>query len=230
MDVYVWEGRSRKGTIEKGEISANNEAAVRLQLRRQQIQAIKIHTKPKDILKRLKFRKSRRVKEKDFVVFTRQFATMIDAGLPLVQCLEILASQQDNAAFKEILLKVKGDVEAGSTFADALRKHPRVFNDLYLQPGGRGRSGRNSRHHFEPPGGIHREDHEPEKESQRRDGLPERRPFHRPRRGSRPAALRDPGVPEDVCGHGRNAPGLYAICHLSKRNDAPATLFTLPWL
>ncbi|MCX5911425.1 MAG: type II secretion system F family protein [Deltaproteobacteria bacterium] len=131
MDVYVWEGRSRKGTIEKGEISANNEAAVRLQLRRQQIQAIKIHTKPKDILKSLKFPKSRRVKEKELVVFTRQFATMIDAGLPLVQCLEILASQQENTAFKEILLKVKGDVEAGSTFADALRKHPRVFNDLF---------------------------------------------------------------------------------------------------
>ena len=131
MDVYVWEGRSRKGTIEKGEISANNEAAVRMQLRRQQIQAIKIHTKPKDILKSLKFPKSRRVKEKELVVFTRQFATMIDAGLPLVQCLEILASQQENAAFKEILLKVKGDVEAGSTFADALRKHPRVFNDLF---------------------------------------------------------------------------------------------------
>lgn len=131
MDVYVWEGRSRKGTIEKGEISANNEAAVRLQLRRQQIQALKIQVKPKDILKSLKFPKSRRVKEKELVVFTRQFATMIDAGLPLVQCLEILASQQQNAAFKDILTKVKGDVEAGSTFADALRNHPRVFNDLF---------------------------------------------------------------------------------------------------
>jgi type IV pilus assembly protein PilC len=131
MDVYVWEGRSRKGTIEKGEISANNEAAVRLQLRRQQIQALKIQVKPKDILKSLKFPKSRRVKEKELVVFTRQFATMIDAGLPLVQCLEILASQQQNAAFKDILTRVKGDVEAGSTFADALRHHPRVFNDLF---------------------------------------------------------------------------------------------------
>jgi len=131
MDVYVWEGRSRKGTIERGEISANNEAAVRMQLRRQQIQAIKIETKPKDIFKNLKFGKGRRVKEKDLVIFTRQFATMIDAGLPLVQCLEILASQQDNATFKGVLLKVKGDVEAGSTFAEALRKHPRVYNDLY---------------------------------------------------------------------------------------------------
>ncbi len=128
---YVWEGRTRRGTIERGQISANNEAGVRIALRRQQIQAIKIEAKPKDILKSLKFPTRRRVKEKDIVVFTRQFSTMINAGLPLVQCLEILASQQDNAAFKEILVKVKADVEAGSTFADALRKHPNVFNDLF---------------------------------------------------------------------------------------------------
>ena len=131
MDVYVWEGRSRKGTMERGELSAANEAAVRLALRRQQIQAIKIEAKPKDILKGLKFSRRRKVKEKDIVVFTRQFATMIDAGLPLVQCLEILGSQQDNATLKEVLLKVKADVEAGSTFADALRKHPTVFNELF---------------------------------------------------------------------------------------------------
>lgn len=131
MDVYSWEGRSRKGTIEHGEISAASEAAVRSALRRQQIQAIKIEAKPKDILQGLRFRTRKRVKEKDIVVFTRQFATMIDAGLPLVQCLEILASQQDNVTLKEVLLKVKGDVEAGSTFADALRKHPNTFNELY---------------------------------------------------------------------------------------------------
>jgi len=131
MDVYSWEGRSRKGTIEHGEISAASEAAVRSALRRQQIQAIKIEVKPKDILQGLRFRTRKKVKEKDIVVFTRQFATMIDAGLPLVQCLEILASQQDNVTLKEVLLKVKGDVEAGSTFADALRKHPNTFNELY---------------------------------------------------------------------------------------------------
>jgi type IV pilus assembly protein PilC len=128
---YVWEGRTRRGAIEHGQISAANEAGVRMALRRQQIQAIKIEAKPKDILKRLKFPTRRRVKEKDIVVFTRQFSTMINAGLPLVQCLEILSSQQDNVTFKEILVKVKADVEAGSTFADALRKHPTVFNDLF---------------------------------------------------------------------------------------------------
>jgi type IV pilus assembly protein PilC len=131
MEVFAWEGRSRKGTIEKGEMEASNEAAVRTALRRQQILATKIAPKPKDILKGIKLPWKNRVTEKGIVVFTRQFATMIDAGLPLVQCLEILSSQQDNAFFKEILLRVKGDVEGGSTFADALRKHPTVFNDLY---------------------------------------------------------------------------------------------------
>lgn len=131
MDVYVWEGRSRKGTIERGEIEAANEAAVRMQLRRQQIQAVKIQAKPKDILKGFTLFKRKKVSEKEIVIFTRQFATMIDAGLPLVQCLEILSSQQDNPFFKETLIRVKGDVEAGATFADALRKHPRVFNELF---------------------------------------------------------------------------------------------------
>jgi type IV pilus assembly protein PilC len=131
MEVYVWEGRSRRGNIEKGEMEAANEGAVRNQLRRQQILATKIQSKPKDVFRGLSALKRRRVREKEIVIFTRQFATMIDAGLPLVQCLEILSSQQTNALFKEILLKVKGDVEAGSTFADALRKHPRVFNDLF---------------------------------------------------------------------------------------------------
>jgi type IV pilus assembly protein PilC len=131
MGVYAWEGKSRRGTFEKGEMEASNEAAVRMTLRRQQILATKIALKPKDILQGLKLPWQNRVREKEIVVFTRQFATMIDAGLPLVQCLEILSSQQDNPFFKEVLLKVKGDVEAGSTFADALRKHPTVFNDLF---------------------------------------------------------------------------------------------------
>ena len=131
MEVYAWEGKSRKGTVEKGEMEASNEAAVRSALRRQQILATKISTKPKDFMKGIRLPWKKRVSEKGIVVFTRQFATMIDAGLPLVQCLEILSSQQDNPSFKEVLLRVKGDVEGGSTFAEALRKHPTVFNDLY---------------------------------------------------------------------------------------------------
>jgi type IV pilus assembly protein PilC len=131
METYVWEGRTRKGTIERGELEATNESAVRLQLRRQQIQALKIGAKPRDVLGGFNIFRRKHIREKEIVIFTRQFATMIDAGLPLVQCLEILSGQQDNLAFKEVLVKVKGDVEAGSTFADALRKHPRVFNDLF---------------------------------------------------------------------------------------------------
>lgn len=131
MELYIWEGRTRQGGIERGEIKAANEAAVRAQLRRQQIQAITISAKPKDILKGFSFLQRKKVKEKEIVVFTRQFATMIDAGLPIVQCLEILSSQQDNLVFKESLTRVKTDVESGSTFAEALRKHPKVFNDLF---------------------------------------------------------------------------------------------------
>lgn len=131
MELYVWEGRTRRGTVERGEMEANNETSVRSQLRRQQIMAIKIQAKPKDVFQSLSFLRRRGVKEKEIVVFTRQFATMIDAGLPLVQCLEILSSQQTNKTFKEVLLKVKGDVEAGSTFAEALKKHPRIFNELF---------------------------------------------------------------------------------------------------
>jgi type IV pilus assembly protein PilC len=84
MGVYVWEGKSRKGTVEKGEMEASNEAAVRMTLRRQQILATKIAPKPKDVLKGIKLPWQNRVREKEIVVFTRQFATMIDAGLPLV--------------------------------------------------------------------------------------------------------------------------------------------------
>ena len=79
-----------------------------------------------------KFGGGGKIDEKDLVIFTRQFSTMIDSGLPLVQCLEILASQQENKAFQEILYKVKESVESGSTFADALAKHPRAFDQLFV--------------------------------------------------------------------------------------------------
>jgi type IV pilus assembly protein PilC len=87
--------------------------------------------KPKDLFENVKFLQPK-VTEKDIVVMTRQFATMIDAGLPLVQCLEILFSQQENKTFKRILKNIKEDVEEGSTFADALKQHPEVFDDLFV--------------------------------------------------------------------------------------------------
>ncbi len=127
MSVYVWEGRLADGTIKKGEIEAADKAAVGMLLKRQRIVPTKIKQKPQEL--RLL---ARGVKTKELVVFTRQFATMINAGLPLVQCLDILSSQQPNPTFKKVIAQVKQDVESGSTFADALRKHPKVFDGLYV--------------------------------------------------------------------------------------------------
>jgi len=130
MSVYIWKGRTRQGNIKKGEIEAANEAAVMAQLRAQLILPVSVKEKPKDVSEYLPFLKPR-IKTKDLVIFTRQFATMIDAGLPLVQCLQILGDQQPNRTFKEIIREVRTDIEQGSTFADALAKHPKPFDALY---------------------------------------------------------------------------------------------------
>jgi type IV pilus assembly protein PilC len=130
MPVYTWKGRSRQGNIKKGEIEAANEAAVMAQLRAQLILPVNVKEKAKDISEYLPFLKQG-ISTKELVIFTRQFATMIDAGLPLVQCLQILAEQQANKTFKEILREIKLDVEQGSRFADALAKHPKPFDALY---------------------------------------------------------------------------------------------------
>jgi type IV pilus assembly protein PilC len=131
MPYFVWKGVNRKGKKKKGEMEAENENIVRLTLKRQGIDPTKIKPKPKDLFENIKFLQPK-VGEKDIVVMTRQFATMIDAGLPLVQCLEILYSQQENRTFKKILKEIKEAVEEGSTFADALKQHPEVFDDLFV--------------------------------------------------------------------------------------------------
>ena len=131
MPVFTWEGRTRQGTTKKGVIEAVNEAAVMAQLRAQSIVPVNVKARPKDLLQGLSLFKGS-VTTRDLVVFTRQFATMIDAGLPLVTCLDIQAEQQSSKRFKEILREVKSDVEQGSTFAEALRKHPKPFDDLYV--------------------------------------------------------------------------------------------------
>ncbi|MCD6281004.1 MAG: type II secretion system F family protein [Deltaproteobacteria bacterium] len=127
MPVFLWEGKLPDGSVKKGEIEAQSKAAVNMVLRRQRILPLKIKAKPKEITL---FKK--KIKTKDVMLFTRQFSTMINAGLPLVQCLEILLSQQSNPTFKKTLSVIKQDVESGSTFADALKKHPGVFDDLYV--------------------------------------------------------------------------------------------------
>ena len=130
MTVYVWEGKSSQGGQQKGSVEAANEAAARLLLRKQNIQLGRIKEKPKDILANIAFLQPK-VTAKDLVLFTRQLSTMIDAGLPLIQGIEILANQEPNKTFQKILLQIKTDVEAGATFADALKKHPKVYDNLY---------------------------------------------------------------------------------------------------
>ena len=131
MPVYNWQGRTRDGAKKKGALEAANEAAVTAQLRSQGILPTKVKVKPKDVEEIFTFLQ-KRVKTKDLVIFTRQFAVMIDAGLPLVQCLQILADQSENPSLKRVVDEVRNEVESGSTFAEALAKHPKVFDDLYV--------------------------------------------------------------------------------------------------
>ena len=131
MPKYVWEGRTIGGVIRRGELEGPNETAVRAFLRQQGIIPVKVAAKGREIQITLPFFK-KKVKRKNVAVFTRQLAAMIDAGLPLVQALEILATQEENPQFKEIISRIKTEVEGGSTFAEALKKHPQVFDRLYV--------------------------------------------------------------------------------------------------
>ena len=131
MPTFTYEGKTLKGEPRKGEIDAASLAVATANLRRQQIITSKVVEKKAGFaLKIPGF--GGKVTTKEIVIFTRQFATMIDAGLPLVQCLDILSSQQPNQLFKTTLTEIKKSVEGGSTFADALRKHPKIFDDLYV--------------------------------------------------------------------------------------------------
>ena len=128
MPVYTFKGTNRAGAAVGGERVATNRAELQALLRRENITATMITEKGKEFALP-KFGGG--VAAKDLAIFTRQFSVMIDAGLPLVQCLEILGSQQENKAFQRALLGVRQAVEGGSTLANALRQHPKVFDDLY---------------------------------------------------------------------------------------------------
>ena len=130
MATYVWTGTTRTGEDANGEMTADSEDDVRNKLRSQNIQPSRIKKKSAEI--KLPFAIGGGVSNKELVVFTRQFATMIDAGLPLVQCLDILASAEPNKTFQRTIYAVKSDVEQGSTFASALNKHPKIFDELYV--------------------------------------------------------------------------------------------------
>ena len=131
MPAFLWEATSRKGEQKKGELDAADEATVRAQLRRQGFKNINVKTKPKDLMEYLPFLKQS-VQEKDVVVFSRIFSTMINAGLPLIQCLELLASQEQNKTFAGIIRAIKEDIEGGSTLTDALKKYPNIFDELFV--------------------------------------------------------------------------------------------------
>jgi len=133
MPTFVYSGKTVSGEPRRGELQAASVAQATTMLRRQQILPSSISKKGSGLNMNIKLPGlGEKVKTKDLVIFSRQFATMIDAGLPLVQCLDILASQQEKAEFKKVLIDVKSSVEGGSTFADALKKHPKVFDDLYV--------------------------------------------------------------------------------------------------
>jgi type IV pilus assembly protein PilC len=136
--VFTWEGKTRQGTVQKGELAANSKEEVSALLRKQNILPINVSAKPKEM--KLKFGASK-VTDKDIVILTRQLATMIDAGLPLVQCLDILGSQTENQSLAKVVTQVRSDVESGSTFADALKKHPKVFDNLYVNMVAAGEAG-----------------------------------------------------------------------------------------
>jgi len=135
MAVFVWEGKTAQGKTLKGEMEAQNAQTVFARLRSQRIQPIpaRVREKGKGLEREITipgFRET--IKPRDVMIFTRQFATMIDAGLPIVQGLDILTQQTENKTFRNTIRAIKQDVEGGATLAESLRKHPKAFDDLYV--------------------------------------------------------------------------------------------------
>lgn len=139
-EIYQWKGKNPRGRTVKGEMEAENSEQVRQSLVRRKLVPGKIKKKPKDLFENVSFLQPG-VKESDVIIFARQFSTMIDAGLPLLQCLEILHTQQENPTFKKHLKKIKESVESGETFADALKKFPKDFNELFVNMVAAGEAG-----------------------------------------------------------------------------------------
>ena len=125
---WIWEAKARTGEVRKGIMEADSEATVETRLKAQNLTPTKVKKKPAEF----NFSIGSPVSEQELVVFIRQFATMIDAGLPLVQCLDILSGQGDNKAFCRILKEIKSSVEQGATFSESLSKHPKVFDELFV--------------------------------------------------------------------------------------------------
>ena len=139
MPSFEWRGRARGGQVQEGVLLADNRDAAVAVLRRQQIQLMNIREKGREV--KLLPRISRKINRKRIAIFTRQFSVMLDAGLPLVQCLEILGGQEENRTFASIIDQVRSDVESGASIADSMRKHPKAFDDLYTNMVAAGEAG-----------------------------------------------------------------------------------------
>lgn len=140
MPTYVYTGRNQMNQAVRGERSAQNRDQLESMLRKEQVTLLSVKEKGKDIsVPRLGA--SQKVKAKELAIFTRQFSVMIDAGLPLVQCLEILATQQENKYFKQVLTQIRSDVESGMTLSDSMGRHPKVFDNLYVNMVAAGETG-----------------------------------------------------------------------------------------
>lgn len=126
MDVFKWSGKDTRGNVMKGEVAGPNIAAVKAQLRKQGIRTDKISKKSGDM-----FGSKKPIKPMDIAVFTRQLATMMKAGIPLVQSFEIIGEGLENPSMREIVMQIRDDVSAGTNFAESIRKHPRQFDELF---------------------------------------------------------------------------------------------------
>jgi type IV pilus assembly protein PilC len=143
MPTFAFAGRTRSGELVNGERMAESVDAAVAQLRREQILVTKISAvkeRAKDDRSQQKFR-ARKIPSKSLAVFTRQFSVMIDAGLPLVQCLEILGRQEPHKGFAQTILATRGEVEGGASLADAMRRHPKAFDTLYVNMVAAGEAG-----------------------------------------------------------------------------------------
>jgi type IV pilus assembly protein PilC len=140
MPIFLWQAETKKGESRKGEIDAADEAAVRGQLRRQGFKSITVKKKPKDLFENIAFFQPK-ITEKDVVVFARIFATMINAGLPLIQCLDLLGKQEQNKTFAKVINSIREDIEGGSTLTDAISKYPKIFDNLFVNLVAAGESG-----------------------------------------------------------------------------------------
>jgi type IV pilus assembly protein PilC len=131
MPIFLWSATTKKGESKKGETEAADEAAVKGILRRQGYKDVTVKKKPKDLFENVAFMQQK-VTEKDVVVFCRIFSTMINAGLPLIQCLDLLGRQEQNKTFSKVIGTIKADIEGGSTLTEALKKYPEIFDALFV--------------------------------------------------------------------------------------------------